>query len=64
MPGDIEQVLGSEGQTGKRPARPPLDTDARTGHKGIYVVIRHVTPQSSDGIGGQTAICTPKLVEL
>jgi hypothetical protein len=64
MPGDIEQILGSESQTGKRSARPPLDTNARTGHKGIDFVIWHLGPQSSDGIGGQPAICTPKSVEL
>jgi hypothetical protein len=64
MPGDIEQILGSESQTGKRSARPPLDVNARTGHKGIYVVVWHVGSQSSDGIGGQTAISTPTSVEL
>jgi hypothetical protein len=38
--------------------------NARTRHKGIDIVIRHVGPQSIDVIGGQTAICTPKSVEL
>src|SRR4029077_2572691 len=58
------QILGGKGQPGKRPAQPPLNMDARTGHKGIDVVFWHVGPQRSDGIGGPMAICTPKSVEL
>jgi hypothetical protein len=55
----VEQILGRKTQTGKRSPRPPLDMNARTGHKGVDVVIWHIEPQSSDGIGGQNAICTP-----
>ncbi len=41
MAGDIEQILSRKGEPGKRPARPAVDVDARTGNESVDVIVWH-----------------------
>jgi hypothetical protein len=45
MAGDIEQILGREGQPGKRSSRPPLYLNPRAWNKGVDLV-RHRSSES------------------
>src|SRR3954453_19924005 len=45
--GDIEQILGREGQAGKRPAGAPGDPEKLAGHKGAEIVADIAHPFTS-----------------